>query len=443
MAGKNAAGVVETSGGARGGEQHRLAVLDSYRAIAIFCVLSYHYTERWAPPHDPGQHLPAGRIFAGTVLQYGWIGVEFFFVISGFVILMTLERCNSAADFFIRRFARLWPAMLVAASLTTLSIALIGPADWQVTKLDYLTSIFFIDPSISSLILNHPVRWVDGAYWSLWEEVRFYLLAGAVYWIFLRNLVAVWIPILVTLPLSILYYQHTDFVLRLPSLCVLLIKLATYFVVPLLSPNYFPFFTLGVCAYEIWSNGKWRGLAYSGIVIAEATIVYSIVRQQNVFADANVAIMLGANVSMLLLFALFVIDHPSIKPFRFAPLVLVGQASYSLYLIHQNIGVGLLRLSTDLGLPYLVALPLVTVAIIGAAILMFRFLEIPAKSWILRRGHKLLIAIESFAPGLNYKSKPAHGVPAADDAGRIYGGHGHAAVAASANPAPAPGISRR
>src|SRR5205085_572899 len=116
--GETPAGVPITSAKQRPGELQRLKVLDSFRALAIFCVMSYHYTVRWAAPHDPTPHLAPGAMFNGTALQYGWIGVEFFFAISGFVILMTLERCHSMADFFVRRVARLWPALFVAATLS-------------------------------------------------------------------------------------------------------------------------------------------------------------------------------------------------------------------------------------------------------------------------------------------------------------------------------------
>jgi peptidoglycan/LPS O-acetylase OafA/YrhL len=67
------------------------------------------------------------------------------------------------------------------------------------------------------------------------------------------------------------------------------------------------------------------------------------------------------------------------------PLVILGQASYSLYLIHQFIGVSIMRLLIGNGLPYIWALPLTIMTIITLAISMFYIVEIPSKAFLLRR----------------------------------------------------------
>ena len=127
----DAARPTETTGGAP-----RVAVLDGLRALAILAVMAFHYTMRWTPPqaredlypyHGAFNHLP----ILGPMLDYGWAGVELFFVVSGFVICMTLERSSGLWDFFRRRLARLWPAMLVCASITML-VAQFGPDQWKV-----------------------------------------------------------------------------------------------------------------------------------------------------------------------------------------------------------------------------------------------------------------------------------------------------------------------
>ncbi len=402
--GETPAGVPITSVKALPGELQRLKVLDSFRALAIVCVMSYHYTVRWAAPHDPMQHLPPGAMFNGTLLQYGWIGVEFFFMISGFVILMTLERCHSIADFFVRRFARLRPALFVAATLSMFFIAWAGPRDWQLSRYDYLTSIFFMDPDIFSRIVGIPgLKWVDGTYWSLREELRFYLTAGTLFWIFRKNLVVVWIIAMAAIPFNSVYHHLQS--LLLWHFPVHMLGIASYLICSVIEISYFPFFSLGVFAYEIWSRGKWSLLAWIGLGVTEAWLLALIVKQAGVFSGTDVATMIVVNAAMIILLMLFLFNSRLLRPLCWAPLVAVGQASYSLYLIHQNMGVILLRYAVDAGMPYLLAIVCVLLAMMAVALALFRWVEIPAKGWILRLGRRLVSWAEKFAPGLIFATQ--------------------------------------
>jgi peptidoglycan/LPS O-acetylase OafA/YrhL len=78
--------------------------------------------------------------------------------------------------------------------------------------------------------------------------------------------------------------------------------------------------------------------------------------------------------------------------------VALGQASYSLYLIHQDIGVSVMRRCVEWGVPYLILLPLMTGVIVAAALLLFRCVEVPAKSWILCRSQNLIAKIQFHMP---------------------------------------------
>lgn len=369
----------------------RIAVLDGYRTLAIFCVLTFHYMVKWPVHLQAGEHFPYEGSFDGiTPLHYGWAGVEFFFVISGFVILMTLERCRNVGDFAIRRFARLWSPLFVAATLSTIIIYLIGPKDWLVSRFDYVASILLIDPSDLAKLLHIAAgKWVDGAYWSLWVEVRFYALIAVAYLLARRNIVGVW-----------LVFQGFVFVASLlvhGGMTRALLGLAAF-------PMFLPYFTLGICIYEIYSDGAHRGLAIVGAVTTACIILFN-ARFAFIYPDGGPIGFIIVNVLIFVLLFLFTINHPVVNVFASRPMVTLGQASYSLYLIHQNIGVAIMRACIGLGVSYFVVLPLTVGLMLAMALLLFRYVEVPAKSFVLRHTRTSIALLEHHLPWLNYPAR--------------------------------------
>lgn len=90
---------------------HRFLELDVFRGIAALGVVLFHYTSQYSTLF---QHSPEMNFY----FSLGRHGVELFFIMSGFVILITLERTKSSLDFIVKRFARLYPAYWVAIALT-------------------------------------------------------------------------------------------------------------------------------------------------------------------------------------------------------------------------------------------------------------------------------------------------------------------------------------
>jgi peptidoglycan/LPS O-acetylase OafA/YrhL len=98
----------------------------------------------------------------------GWIGVQIFFVISGFVIATSAAN-SSASRFFISRFTRLVPAAWVCATITLIAWLLIDVGTPSSHLREYVKSIAFI-----------PIpAWIDSVYWTLGVEIAFYALVLA------------------------------------------------------------------------------------------------------------------------------------------------------------------------------------------------------------------------------------------------------------------------
>ncbi|MFD5059556.1 acyltransferase family protein [Streptomyces sp. NPDC058394] len=159
---------VVTAGRAR----PRLYVIDGIRLVAALMVALHHYagTSRVNQPGNAFWGRPVSEIMP-TVFRFasfGWIGVEIFFVISGFVICMSCWG-RTPKDFFVSRVIRLYPAYWFAVAFTV-AVLVALPGVWgRPQGRDILLNLTMLQSGSG-------VQNVDAVYWTLWSEMRFYLL---------------------------------------------------------------------------------------------------------------------------------------------------------------------------------------------------------------------------------------------------------------------------
>jgi peptidoglycan/LPS O-acetylase OafA/YrhL len=156
-------------------DRSRLAILDGLRLCAALAVVAYHFTAfdsgvRRAWGDHPAQLFPR----LSVVTAYGWLGVELFFLISGFVICMSCWG-RDVGSFFRSRVTRLFPAYWAAVAITFV----VGRLWWSQYQRTPVT-----DALLNLTMLQQPLgaAAVDGVYWTLWVEACFYLLFAVVVW---------------------------------------------------------------------------------------------------------------------------------------------------------------------------------------------------------------------------------------------------------------------
>lgn len=344
--------------------------MDGLRFAAIALVICYHYYSRWTPPLSEDNLYAFGDQFANFfIFQYGHYGVQLFFMISGFVITYTLYRCRSFYEFAVRRFARLWPPMLLCSLTTMLVIKLVGHY-FDAKPIYLLPSLAFTDPQLFNVLFrSNEFQYMDGAYWSLFVEVRFYLLISVLYFIsptrFPRVLIYFSLFVLATYLTA--SAAHLAWLTRLMRLfCI---------------ADYFAWFVIGIGAYFIHSgNEGFYGRLIFGLGIA-AIIANSVV-------DKDAGLAIACFVGVLLFVG--ALTAPPVGHFfsRRIP-VLVGSASYSLYLLHQSAGVELSAFaSRQLSLEGTVAaiVPLFTALVLTlVSIAIFLFFEMRINKWIVAK----------------------------------------------------------
>ena len=148
-----------------GMRERRLEWLDGLRGYAALVVVCFHLGPSVL---GPGPHLAVYRH-----LDLGKYGVLLFFLVSGYVIPMSLERHGSLRRFWIGRLFRVYPAYLAAIAVVLALGA--GPAslrdDTVSAALGYATML--LDP----LGLRGAVR----VFWTLSYEMVFYLVVAGLY----------------------------------------------------------------------------------------------------------------------------------------------------------------------------------------------------------------------------------------------------------------------
>lgn len=146
----------------------QLPGLDLARFFAACIVMLYHLGySTWAMKGRPTAAILTSNSGADfheltAVASAGWVGVEIFFVISGFVILYSAEH-SGARDFAWARAIRLYPAALATTSISLLAIVLVR--GW---------STGLLNEYLHSVLLWPFGPWLDGVYWTLGVEMVFY-----------------------------------------------------------------------------------------------------------------------------------------------------------------------------------------------------------------------------------------------------------------------------
>lgn len=147
----------------------RVNEIDLLRFLAAMVVVLFHYAFRGHAADD--RSIMAYPLLA-PMAKYGYLGVELFFLISGFVILMTASR-GSIRSFTVSRFVRLYPAFWACCTITFLLILAMGGERFSASIGQYLANMTMLSGFVG-------VPSIDGVYWSLFIELQFYAMVAVV-----------------------------------------------------------------------------------------------------------------------------------------------------------------------------------------------------------------------------------------------------------------------
>jgi len=327
----------------------RLAYLDGWRGIAILAVLIGHF---WTDSVYPGLST---------------LGVDLFFVLSGRLMADILfVQQSPLKTFFVRRFSRVYPALLVFVIVTTVAFAFSPYRHGIAAALSALT--FTIN---YGMIYGHPVGLLDHL-WSLCVEEHGYVVLALVALTVRRN------------------YRAAIFTLSVLGVTALVNGI----VQDAVTGHWFtqiswrtdvqvaPLFIAGAL-YLIARNVRVLRQPW----ISPACFVLGITAK---LIGSSVAVRFGFGTLMLAL-SIATVDHAVLgakRTLERAPLCQIGLWSFSLYLWQQPF----YKLAHDEVMPS----PLLFTAAISAGLLSFYLVEGPARRFINKHWARIYRAAPSF-----------------------------------------------
>lgn len=325
--------------------QSRIQELDACRGLAALSVVLYHYTTRF---NELFHHSNQVR----TYWPLGFLGVNFFFILSGYIIFTTLASTKTPREFAAKRLARIAPVFWCGVVTTWTVLSLSGLPGRSVSFGGALANLTMFQTFAG-------IPFVDGAYWSLQIEVVFYAVVAMV--MFREGISSTAVRKMV-LGL-VVYVSLLHLGSRFNHFPHFLLQMSPYL-------DYTPLFSIGILLYYYQSEPQHVRQILPQLVFSIATVGY--------WVPISFLPVIGFTLLFFLVFA------GKLKFLGQPPLVFLGTISYALYVVHQNVGYVVIRWGYSAGWhPYLsIAVALITA--LGLATLFTFVLEKPIRKAILR-----------------------------------------------------------
>lgn len=290
----------------------RIQVLDYLRFAAAASVMAFHYFYQGiANERIVGVESYSG--FAG-IAQYGYLGVELFFLISGYVIFHS-SRGRSARQFVVSRALRLLPAFWSAMLLTAVVTLRWGDAsglrvstDQVLVNLTMVPSLFGVEP-------------VDGVYWTLLREVQFYVMVLVFMMLGQRHRLAVLLP----------WW----------ALGMLVISLVQpgYGMLAYLG-GYFALFAGGALISEIHHSGTtvMRLVGLIACMVVALRFSTRTAAYVSTHTDAHLSPVVISVVLIAFFASMLALDLDRVRTIVLPGAAVLGALTYPVYLLHANLG---------------------------------------------------------------------------------------------------------
>lgn len=289
----------------------RIEYLDGLRGIAILGICLSHFL---IPP-KPGFFSFDYALANPLIYNFGAMRVPLFFIISGFVISLTIKNCSSIWEFGKRRWLRLFPSVFLISFIILWMQPLFPNNEYTKTPADLLPGILMIDSWFLNKLFGYQGNSISPVLWTLYIEVEFYFLFSLLYFTLRKFL----LPTLLIMGLLIQPFRVFGFGGITAETIDAYSRISIF--------EHLPWFCFGIALYFIYKGEK----KFMNLFILITSAIACLLHQK---FSSNMLV----NLMPLLIFSLPFYIPGIAKILAHRWLLFLGSISYPLYLIHYSIG---------------------------------------------------------------------------------------------------------
>ena len=302
---------------------NRLEGLQILRGIAISSVVVFHVYVNL--------QLPDANWIAYSPLSFGFLGVQLFFMISGFVIFKSLTNEFSFSAFIAKRYLRLIPPLLLILPILILVSILVPSSPFKSSSSfsNLLPSLTLISPELLNLLTGKNFSNISGVMWSLNAEITFYVSAGLIFFLLKKRVyLFFWSFFVISSTIAIIHFLNYNFNNRY--------LLSADKIILITRIQNFPWFCIGIFLFMYISSGK-KVIGKWKILILVILVIEGITARVNLLEFSMVHFFEIIYSVIVVLVFLKLGARAKVKPIFFSKKFLwLGNMSYEWYLIHYG-----------------------------------------------------------------------------------------------------------
>ena len=297
----------------------RLRELDLLRFIAAATVMIYHFTG--VPTGAWGQDARVLFHEISDFTREGLLAVELFFMISGFVILMSVWG-RRVGDFAVSRITRLFPAYWFGVTLGLVIFLATGIHAGTTGELGVVRSYL---PNLTMLQDGWHVPKIEVLYWTLWTELHFYVLVA------------------ILVAFGVTYARCVTFMVTWLLAAAFAVEAGGGFVNSLLISGWAPFFIAGMAFYLIHRFGSNLILWLIVFGCYGLSTHFSVKRPHEAFRWPGVDEWLIPTILAVLFVVMALVATGKLRWMSWRGFTVMGGLTYPLYLMHETVSRPLIK----------------------------------------------------------------------------------------------------